>query len=335
VSHPALDDLLATAHVVVVPLTTRFRGVTERVAVLVEGPVGWAEFAPFPEYDAAHAARWLAAAVEAAWTGWPQAVRGEVPVNAIVPAVPPDAAARTVAESGGCRTAKVKVAEPGGSLADDVARVAAVRAALDAAGRGGRVRVDANGGWDLAAARVALAELDAAAGGLEYAEQPVASLADMAALRRAVDVPLAVDEGVRWAADPTRVAGVRDAADVVVLKVPPLAGVHGAIAVAEAYQRPVVVSSALDTSVGLAAGVALAGALDAVPYACGLGTGRLLAADVVTDERRLLPRAGTLPVRPYAPVPDDALLAELAAPPDVDREWRSRLAAAYDSMARR
>jgi O-succinylbenzoate synthase len=335
VSYPALDDLLATAHVVVVPLTTRFRGVTERVVVLVEGPVGWAEFAPFAEYDDAHAARWLAAAVEAGWTGWPQAVRGAVPVNAIVPALPAAAAARAVADSGGCRTAKVKVAEPGGSLDDDVARVAAVRAALDAGGPGGRIRVDANGGWDLAAARVALAELDAVAGGLEYAEQPVPALPDMAVLRRRVDIPLAVDEGVRWAADPARVTGVRDAADVVVLKVPPLAGVHGAIAVAEAYGRPVVVSSALDTSVGLAAGVALAAALDELPYACGLGTGRLLAADVVRDDQRLLPAGGTLPVRPYAPVPDPARLAELAAPPDVAREWRSRLAAAYDSMARR
>jgi o-succinylbenzoate synthase len=335
VSLPSLDDLLATASVVVVPLTTRFRGVTERVAVLVEGPVGWAEFAPFPEYDAAHAARWLAAAVEAAWQGWPQAVRGEVPVNAIVPAVPADLASRAVAESGGCRTAKVKVADHDGSLDDDVARVAAVRAALEAGGPGGRVRVDANGRWTLAEARVALAELDAVAGGLEYAEQPVESLEDMAALRRAVDVPLAVDEGVRWAADPTRVAGVREAADVVVLKVPPLAGVHGAIAVADAYDRPVVVSSALDTSVGLAAGVALAAALDELPYACGLGTGRLLAADVVPDEQRLLPRAGTLPVRPYAPVPDPRLLADLVAPPEVDREWRSRLAAAYGIMAGR
>src|SRR5207249_456306 len=124
-----------------------------------------------------HAARWLAAAVEAAWDGWPPPLRAEVPVNAVVPALPPSDAAVVVRRSGGCRTAKVKVAERGGTLDDDVARVAAVRRALDEGGTGGRVRVDANGGWTVAAAAVALRELDRVAGDLEYAEQPVATLA--------------------------------------------------------------------------------------------------------------------------------------------------------------
>jgi o-succinylbenzoate synthase len=231
-----------------------------------------------------------------------------------------------VRQSGGCRTAKVKVAEPGQALDDDIARVSAVRAALDEAGPGGRLRVDANGAWSVAAAATALGEL--AAFGLEYAEQPCGTLAEQAELRRLVDVPLAADEAVRKAADPTHVAGLREAADLVVLKVAPLGGVGAAVGVAEACGLPAVVSSALDTSVGLAAGVALAAALPTLPYACGLGSGRLLTTDVVIE--RLLPRDGELLLA--RPDPDPALLADLAAPADRVEWWRSRLAAAYESM---
>jgi len=323
---PTLGELLAAAHVVAVPLTTRFRGVTVREAVLLDGPTGWGEFAPFPEYPPAEAARWLAAAVEGGWGGWPSPLRDRVPVNAIVPAVPPEAAARLVRESGGCRTAKVKVAEPGQTLDDDLARVAAVREAL---GPGGLVRVDANGAWDVESAARALRALTAD-GALEYAEQPCRTLAEMAELRRRVPgVPLAVDEGIRRAADPERVAGLREAADVVVIKVAPLGGLRAALRVARAAGLPAVVSSALDTSVGLSAGVALAAALPALPHACGLGSGRLLAADVVGD--RLLPVDGHLAVRRPEPVP--ALLAELAADPGRRRWWRSHLASAYAIMA--
>ncbi len=323
---PTLGELLAAAHVVAVPLTTRFRGVTVREAVLLDGPTGWGEFAPFPEYPPAEAARWLAAAVEGGWGGWPSPLRDRVPVNAIVPAVPPEAAARLVRESGGCRTAKVKVAEPGQTLDDDLARVAAVREAL---GPGGLVRVDANGAWDVESAARALRALTAD-GALEYAEQPCRTLAEMAELRRRVPgVPLAVDEGIRRAAEPERVAGLREAADVVVIKVAPLGGLRTALRVARAAGLPAVVSSALDTSVGLSAGVALAAALPALPHACGLGSGRLLAADVVGD--RLLPVDGHLAVRRPEPVP--ALLAELAADPGRRRWWRSHLASAYAIMA--
>jgi len=297
-----------------------------------DGPVGWGEFAPFPEYPPEHAARWLAAAVEAGWDGWPPPLRSEVPVNALVPALPPADAAEAVRRSGGCRTAKVKVAEPGETLDDDVARVAAVRSALDEEGGDGRLRVDANGGWTVAEAVLALRELDAAAAGLEYAEQPVATLAEQTELRRRVDVPLAVDEGLRLADDPRHVAGVREAADLVVLKAAPLGGVRTALWVAEAHRIPAVVSSAVDTTVGLAAGVALAAALPELPYACGLGTGRLLARDVVPEGDRLLAEEGRLAVRAGAPVPDPALLAELAAPKELADEWRSRLVSAYGIM---
>jgi o-succinylbenzoate synthase len=323
---PPLAELVAASSVVVIPLRTRFRGITEREVLLLNGPTGWGEWAPFVEYGPAESARWLAAAVEAGWADWPAPLRSVVAVNAIVPAVDPAQAAQAVRDSGGCRTAKVKVAEPGQTLEDDVARVAAVRGALDEGGPGGRLRVDANAAWSVAQAAAALREL--ATHGLEYVEQPCRTLAEQAELRRLVDVPLAADEGVRKAADPTRVAGLREAADLVVLKVAPLGGVRAALRVADACGLPAVVSSALDTSVGLAAGLALAAALPSLEYACGLGSGRLLTADVVLD--RLLPRDGGLAVR--RPQPDAALLAELAAPADRVQWWCSRLAAAYETM---
>ncbi len=301
-------------HVVRVPLRVRFRGVLEREAVLLRGPAGWGEFAPFLEYDDAESARWLAAAVEAATVGWPAAVRTSVPVNATVPAVAAADVPAVLARFPGCTTAKVKVAEPGQSLADDVARVAAVR---DVLGPTGRVRVDANGGWTLEQAREALDALGVF--DLEYAEQPCAGLADLAALRGR-GVLVAADESVRKAEDPLRVAAL-GAADVLVLKVAPLGGVRPALEVAAACGLPVVVSSALDTSVGIAAGAALAGALEDLPYACGLATVSLLGADVVRAS--LDGHGGSVPVG--AVVPDPALLEEHAAPTDRAAWWRARL----------
>ena len=297
-----------------------FRGVTVREALLLQGPAGWGEFSPFLEYDDVEAVSWLAAAVEAAYDGWPQPVRDLVPVNATVPAVPADAVPAVLARFPGCTTAKVKVAQAGQALHDDVARVAAVR---DVLGPTGRIRVDANGAWSAADAVRALTSL--APYGLEYAEQPCASVPDLAHLRVAlaragVDVPVAADESVRKAADPERLL-LAEAADVVVLKVAPLGGVRRCLAVAEACGLPVVVSSALDTSVGLAAGVALARALPELPYACGLGTAALLARDVA--EPGLLPLAGELPGRVVRP--DDALLAELRAPRERQAWWHERL----------
>jgi o-succinylbenzoate synthase len=265
--------------------------------VVLKGPAGWGECSPFPDYPPTVAARWVAAAREAALEGWPTAVRDRIPVNATVPAVDPLRAAAIVRASG-CTTAKVKVAERGQVLGDDLARCEAVR---DALGPSGRLRVDANGAWDVDRAVEAIRALDRFA--LEYVEQPVATLEEMATLRRRIDVRLAADESVRTAADPLRVAGL-EAADVVVLKVQPLGGVATALRVAEAAGLPVVVSSAVETSVGLAAGVALAAALPALPYACGLGTATLLAGDLVDDPLR--PVDGWIDVR--RPLPSRALL---------------------------
>jgi O-succinylbenzoate synthase len=297
-----------------IPLRTRFRGIDVRDGVLLRGPAGWGEFSPFWDYAAPESRRWWDAAVEAACAGWPDPRRSSVPVNVTVPAVDPARAHEIVAASG-CRTAKVKVAEPGQLPAEDRARLEAVR---DAIGPSGAVRVDANGAWDVDTAAARLAELDRAVG-LEYAEQPCAALADLAALRRRVEVPIAVDEGVRRSADPRRV-DLREAADVVVLKVQPLGGVRAALEVAEAHGLPCVVSSALESSVGIAAGVALAAALPELPFACGLATVALLTDDVTSAP--LLPVDGALEVR--RPEPDR--LDAVAADDDTAGRWAARLA---------
>jgi o-succinylbenzoate synthase len=298
-----------------VPLRARFRGLDTRDGVLVRGPAGWGEFSPFWDYDVAEARRWWAAAVEAAVLGWPAAVRSAVPVNVTVPAVDAGRAHAIVAASG-CRTAKVKIAEPGQTAADDLARVEAVR---DALGPSGAVRVDANAAWDVDTAVARIGELDRACG-LEYVEQPCATLEDLVALRRRVDVRIAADEVVRRAADPLAV-DLRAACDVVVLKAQPLGGVRAALRVAEAHGLPCVVSSALESSVGIAAGVALAAALPELPFACGLATVALFTADVASSP--LLPVDGVLPV--VRPEPDR--LAEVAAGPLVQARWGARLAA--------
>ncbi|QCU77395.1 O-succinylbenzoate synthase [Citricoccus sp. SGAir0253] len=331
-SLPGPEELLEHAVVVALPMRTRFRGTTVREAMLLRGPAGWAEFSPFPEYGADEAARWLAAAVEAGWHGWPAPVRGEVPVNATVPAVPAAGVGRVLEAFGPVAAVKVKVAEPGQGLEEDVARVAEVRRlAPDVA-----LRVDANAAWDHGTALAALGRLSAY--GLEYAEQPVAGIEGMARLREALHragpaVPLAADESVRRETDPVAVARA-GAADLVVVKVQPLGGVRRALGIVEAAGLDAVVSSALDTSVGIAAGVALAAALPRLPHACGLGTVALFTRDAVDppwvpDAGRLRPAAGP----GDRPAPDAAALGALRADEERQRWWRSRLRAAHAVLA--
>ena len=273
-------------------------GESFREATLIEGPMGWGEFSPLPGYPC-DPHRCEEAVREAVLVGWPPTLRAEVAVNALVPAVDADTAAALAAEAvaGGMTTVKVKVG--GGPPADDADRVAAVRAAL---GPAGRIRLDANGAWDV---DTAVLVLDRLAGlDLELAEQPVADIADLARVRRRVAVPVAADESVRTIDDARRLAAL-DAADAVVVKVQPLGGVRAALRLVEAAGVPAIVSSLYETSVGLAAGVALAAALPELPYACGLGTAALLAGDVVAHP--LVPERGMLGVR--RPEPDPALLA--------------------------
>lgn len=330
---PALSDLLEGFEVVSIPLNTRFRGVTHREIAYLRGPVGVGEFAPFLEYAPQEASRWLAAAVEAAYLGWPEPVRTAVPVNATVPAVAAADVPGVLARFDGCRTAKVKVAEKGQRLDDDIARVAAVR---DGLGASGRVRLDANGGWDVdqaVDAITALAPFD-----LEYVEQPSMATEDLARVRRrlasaGIDVLIAADESIRKADDPMRVVEL-DAADLGIVKVAPLGGVRCALRIAHDSGLPMVVSSALDSSPGMAAGVALAAALPTLDHACGLGTINLLDGDVVADS--LVPRGGDIDVSRLATARrlDPLLVERFRARPDRQRWWRDRLSASYAELTR-
>lgn len=323
---PSLPEVLASAVPFAVELRMPFRGVQRRAGHLIEGPAGWGEFSPFDDYPPVMAARWLGAALEAAYDGWPAPVRPSVATNEIVPAVPADEVAAVLAAAG-AGTVKVKVT---GDLAADEARVAAVR---DAVGPAAAIRLDVNAGWTLEQALVQLPVLAAAAGGLEYVEQPLAELAELAELRRATGVAVAVDETLRLAADPfdpALVRAVREAADVAVLKAAPLGGVRAVLRLAELLRMPVVVSGAMETSVGLAAGIAAAAALPVEPLACGLGTGRLLAADVIATP--VVPTGGRL--APMHVIPDpralEAARGRVTAPDQA--RLRQRLADAWEHL---
>lgn len=307
------------------PMRTRFRGITTRDGMLLRGPAGWSEFSPFWDYDDRQSAPWLAAALASAERTWPAPVRDRVPVNCTVPAVDAERAVQVVHASNGCRTVKVKVAEPGQTLADDLARVEAVR---DALGPTGHVRIDVNGAWSVDESVAAIGPLDRAADDLEYVEQPCRTVEELAEVRRRVDVRIAADESIRHAEDPARVAEL-EAADVAVLKVQPLGGVEACLRIAEQVGLPVVVSSALETSVGIAAGVALAAALPDLPFACGLGTVQLLEQDVVAEP--LLPVDGTLRVGRTEPDPSAFDLA--AADEETTLRWHARFAAVSELLS--
>jgi o-succinylbenzoate synthase len=317
---PDLADLLERLHVVALPMRVRFRGITEREVALVEGPAGWGEFAPFIEYGHAEAAPWLASAIEAAFQVGPAVHRQRVPINATVSAVAASEVGEVLARFGGARTAKVKVAEPGQTLADDVARVEAVRELVPF------VRVDANGGWTVDEAVAAVKALTAG-GPLEYVEQPCRTIEELALLRRRVDVPVAADESIRKAADPLRVVRA-GAADVAVLKVAPLGGVAALLNIASQIEVPVVVSSALDSAVGIGTGLIAAGALPTLSYACGLGTGGLFVEDVAEP---LCAVDGYLPVTSVTP--DPARLDALAVSAVRRRWWIERVIACYRLLA--
>lgn len=319
------EQILASARVFALPLKREFRGVTVREGLLFEGPSGWAEFAPFHDHTDEHAARWLEAALEQAFGAWPALVRNEVPVNAIIPMCDAETAAAWTEDAldRGCTTIKIKVGSP--DFDDDVARVAAVRSTLDDALVDGAIRVDTNRIWSVAQAVERIAVLDAIANGLEYVEQPVADRASLRDLRRQVDVRIAVDEGIRLEADPAAaLAELREISDVAVLKSIPLGGVTRALELAAACDMPVVVSGSLDTSIGIASGLWLAGALPQLPYACGLGTGALFAQDVIGNPARIV---------------DGHLLVQRAVPEDVDphhlvddamrQRWSDRLQRAW------
>ena len=351
---PALDEIVERARVVSLPMRVRFRDVTRREALLVEGPAGWGEFAPFAEYGDVEAASWLRSALEMAWQGPPRPLRERVPVNATVPSVPPAEVAGILERFPGCRTVKVKVGpspSTPSSLDDDAARVSA---ALDAI-PGALVRVDANRAWSVAeayeAARV-LGRVVAERGGIfEYMEQPCASVPELAQLRGEIAagaergdivggtlaggaIAVAADESIRRAEDPLLVAHA-GGADRAVVKAPPLGGPRRLLSVAGSLRElglDVTVSSALDTAVGMGVGLAAAAALPAgaggtIP-ACGLGTGGFFAEDVA-EPRPIV--EGSLPA--VMTEPDPARLDALAAPGERRDWWIARLRRCYEGLA--
>ncbi|MCU0113775.1 MULTISPECIES: o-succinylbenzoate synthase [Curtobacterium] len=322
---PDLAELLADAHVVALPMRVRFRGITTREAVVLRGPAGWTEFSPFVEYDDAEAAAWLRATVDFGWTDHEPAA-DSVPVNATVPAIAADDVADLLARYPGCATAKVKVAEPGTTVDDDVARVAAVRRVM---GSDASVRVDANGLWSVAQAAAALERL--APFDLQYAEQPCATVPELAELRTRIaglGVRIAADESVRKASDPLAVARA-GAADVLVVKAQPLGGITAAGAVIADAGLPCVVSSALDTSVGLGMGAFLAAAAMTLGYAAGLGTAAMFAGDVTAEP--LLPVDGRVPVRRVDVAAE--MVERYAASPERTAWWRERVARVHTVLA--
>ncbi|HXH33142.1 MAG TPA: o-succinylbenzoate synthase [Plantibacter sp.] len=313
-----IDEVLATARVVSIPLRVRFRGIDTREAVLFRGPAGWTEFSPFIEYDDAESAAWLRAAIDFGWSELPPLQRDRIRVNATVPAVDADDVAAVLSRFPGCRTAKVKVAERGQLLADDIARVAAVRRAI---GAEGRLRIDANTNWNVDEAEHAIHAL--APFDLEYVEQPCPSVEELAQVRQRVgymDVAIAADESVRKAEDPLAVARA-GAADLLIVKAQPLGGVHAAVRIAREAGLPIVVSSALDTSVGISMGAHLAAALPELDYDCGLGTTALLDGDVTNEP--LDPFDGGIAVRRVEVAPE--LLEHFAASPERTAWWLDRL----------
>ncbi|WP_448855283.1 o-succinylbenzoate synthase [Corynebacterium camporealensis] len=337
---PDINEVLERAHVVSLPLAVKFRGVTTREALLIDGPAGWGEFAPFLEYGPAESAQWLRAGLEAAFGGFPEPQRDWVEVNGTIPAVPAEQVPEVMDRYPGCRTFKIKVAEAGQTLDDDIARVNAVRDVVNA--RGGEVpvlRVDANGGWSVdeaVAAAKALMPLD-------YMEQPCATAEELVEVRKqlmrnGLFVRVAADESIRKVDDPYRVAELQ-AADVAVVKPAPLGGVRRVLEIAKHLRErhmDITVASALDTSVGISMGLATVAALpkilddedvDVVPAAAGLATGSLFIEDV-TAPRKI--EDGHLRVEHLAPESDR--LTELSAPAERKDWWFKRAKECWDVL---
>ena len=263
------QQLLDTLRVIALPMKTKFRGITVREVALIKGEYGWAEFSPFLEYDDAESAPWLASAIEAATTPKPKLYRTSVAINGTIPALNDPAELKKVVDSfPGVKTFKVKV---GTNLAEDLARIDVIRKMQPQA----NIRIDVNGLWSVDQAETFLN----AAGEIEYAEQPCATIAELHELKNRTSVKIVGDEILRKAAEPFKV-DLKGAIDYLMLKVQPLGGIKRAHALAEHHNLPVIVSSALESAVGINYGLTLAASFEEMNFDCGLGTGSLLAADV-------------------------------------------------------
>ena len=293
--NPRLSDLVSASRVVSIPLRTKFRGITERELLVFEGPNGFSEWAAFTDYSDQEAATWLAAAIEWAYSDLPTPKRQSVSVNAILPAVATTDIAKILTRAGKFETVKIKTAEKGESIADDVARILEVRSLYPEA----KIRLDANGGFSILQAMELLEKLSFEGIELEYFEQPVETIAELAELKIEVaktgqTTRIAADESVRKSSDPLAVE-LAGAADILVLKSAPLGGIAKALEIAASSKLPIVSSSAMQSSIGLGAELHFAACLDTLEFDAGLGTMNLFAGDLVKDS--LKPVDGVLEVR--------------------------------------
>jgi O-succinylbenzoate synthase len=263
------QQLLDSLRVIALPMKTNFRGISVREVALIKGSHGWGEFSPFIEYDDAESAPWLASAIEAATTPQPKLYRTSVAVNGTIPALnDPDELARIVDSFPGVNTFKVKV---GNNLVEDLARIKVIRQLRPHA----NIRIDVNGLWNVGQAEEFLASV----GQIEYVEQPCATIEELRELKSRTPVKIVGDEILRKAANPFDI-DLTGAIDYLMLKVQPLGGIKRAHALAEHHNLPVIVSSALESAVGINHGLMLAASFKEMNFDCGLGTGSLLAADV-------------------------------------------------------
>lgn len=319
IANPLLQQVLSSARVVSLPLHTKFRGLNQREALLFEGPNGWAEWSPFIEYPDEEAAVWLQAAIEFAYAPPLKTLHEQIAVNATLPAVAPTEVAGVLQRFDKFNTIKIKVAEPGQSIEDDLARITAAAEFAPLA----NIRLDANGGYSVEQALQLAHELAEGLFEIEYLEQPVATIAEMAELRlklKTFGLKIAADESVRKVSDPIAVAHA-GAADILVLKAAPLGGISRALQISSEAGLPVVVSSALETSVGISMGAHLAASLPQLNFDCGLATASLLAADVT--EQPLLPIDGKIEVRRVEV--SRKLLEKYAANQERTEWWLARL----------
>ncbi len=263
------QQLLDSLRVIALPMKTNFRGISVREVALFKGPHGWGEFSPFLEYDDAESAPWLASAIEAATTPKPQLYRTSVAINGTIPALNDPQDLKTIVDSfPGVKSFKVKV---GSNLAEDLARVNVIRQLQPHA----KIRIDVNGLWNVDQAEQFLTSV----GEIEYVEQPCATVDELRELKSRTSVKIVGDEILRKAPNPFEI-DLSGAIDFLMLKVQPLGGIKRTHALAEHHNLPVIVSSALESAVGINYGLMLAASFEEMNFDCGLGTGSLLAADV-------------------------------------------------------
>jgi len=320
---PSLSDLLANAHVVSIPLKHKFRGIEHREVMLIEGSAGWTEWSPFLEYEDEEAAVWLAAAIEYGYYELPKLITSQVQINATLGAIKTKHIVEALEPFGDFKTVKVKVAEPGQTIVEDLYRALRLREFYPDV----KIRIDANGGYSLQNAIEIAKEISIAGIDLEYFEQPVKTIAEMAEVRlklSRIGIKVAADESVRKVSDPLAVAQA-NAADVLVLKAQPLGGISSALAISKEAGLPVTISSALETSVGISMGLHLAAALEVESFDAGLGTVAMFEDDVC--EEPFIAKDGLL--FPNRAVPSPAKLEKLKASDERKAWWLQRLERCY------